>query len=271
MSCTFYNGDCLQVMKDLSANSIDCFICDLPFGCLETQPRSAESIKKYNRNSGLGGVSGGVSACAWDIKIDLEAFWKEVKRLAKNEHTPVLMFCTTKFGNELINSNPSWFRYDLVWDKQRGVSFLLANKMPMRSHEMVYVFSKAGTYYNRVDISGNFTAWKAHNQEEKVRTTPCGSGRNIAVANDGTHRCALSVIPMKKPTSRTDHPTEKPQDLYKWLLERYCPPGGTILDPTAGSFNSCFAAMNLDRHAIGIEKDSAFYEKACKKLDTVVE
>ena len=242
MSCTVFNGDCLQVMKDLSGNSIDCFICDLPFECLSTK------------------------GCSWDIKIDLEAFWKEVKRLAKNEHTPVLMFCTTKFGNELINSNPSWFRYDLVWDKQRGVSFLTANKMPMRSHEMVYVFSKAGPYYNRVDISGNYASWKPFDHQETVRTVKATSGRNLTKGNDGTHRCALSIISIKKNT-RCQHPTEKPIDLYKWLLERYCPPGGTILDPTAGSFNSCFAAMDLDRHAIGIEKDLAFYERACKRLD----
>ena len=252
-------------MKDLSANSIDCFICDLPFGCLTNKPHSDGSpgVSKGGKNYTA------ISGCPWDIKLDLEAFWKEVKRLARNEHTPVLMFCTTKFGYELIKSNESWFRYDLVWDKQRGVSFLTANKMPMRSHEMVYVFSKAGSYYNRVDISGNFPSWKAHNQEEKVRTVLASSKRNIAVANDGTHRCALSVIPMKKPTSRTSHPTEKPIELYKWLIERYCPPGGTILDPTAGSFNSCFAGYDLDRHSIGIEKDSVFYETACKRLDSL--
>lgn len=258
MSLTLYNGDCLQVMKDLSANSVDCFICDLPYGCL-TQEKGATP---YGRNTK--GVLN--SGCPWDIKIDLEEFWKQVKRLAKNDHTPVVMFCTTKFGYELIKSNESWFRYDLVWDKQRGVSFLTANKMPMRSHEMIYVFSKTGSYYNRVDISGNFTAWKAHNREEQVRTILASSGRNIAAANDGSHRCALSVIQMKKPNTR-GHPTEKPMELYKWLIERYCPPGGTLLDPTAGSCNSCFAGFELDRHCIGIEKDPGFYKTACDRID----
>jgi DNA modification methylase len=260
MSCTFYNGDCLQVMKDLSANSIDCFICDLPFGCLSKKEMNFEP-------STYGHGDRKVSACAWDIKIDLEAFWKEVKRLAKNEHTPVLMFCTTKFGFDLYNSNPSWFRYDLVWDKQRGVSFLTANKMPMRSHEMVYVFSKTGAYYNRVDIQGNFKKVGGGGTPSKVY----GGAKGMKEVDNEGKRCALSIIPCKNWAKGGNHPTEKPQDLYKWLVERYCPPGGTILDPTAGSFNSCFAAMDLDRHAIGIEKDSAFYEKACKKLDTVVE
>ena len=110
---TFFQGDCLEVMKDLSDNSIDCFICDLPYGCLQGGDAIGKGIER-KRASG---------PCSWDIKIDLKPFWEQVKRLARNEHTPVLMFCNTKFGYELMKSNESWFRYDLVWDKQRGVSF----------------------------------------------------------------------------------------------------------------------------------------------------
>ena len=200
--------------------------------------------------------------CAWDVKLDLDALWAEIKRLAKDEHTPVLMFCTTKFGYELIKSNERWFRYDLVWDKGRGVSFLSANKMPMRSHEMIYVFSKAGARYERIDISGNFPAW---NVKREGQVTHCYAGvkKTNTSGGDGK-RCVHSVIPMSGYGSRAkgQHPTEKPLALYDWLVRRYCPAGGTILDPTAGSFNSCFAAIAAGRKAIGIEKDEGFYKKA---------
>ena len=133
-------------MKDLSDNSIDCFIVDLPYGQL------APGRDLTTEPAGIAYSARAHFGCDWDVKIDLEKFWEQVKRLAKNDHTPVLMFCNTKFGIDLINSNPSWFRYDLVWDKGHGVSFLLANKMPMKSHEMVYVFSKKGAFYRRVDV-----------------------------------------------------------------------------------------------------------------------
>lgn len=260
MSIDLHFGNCLEVMKTLPAKSIDCFLCDLPYGCL-TSGKGKESY------TGGKGRSNSYTGCAWDIKIDLEAFWKEVKRLAKDDHTPVLMFATTKFGYELIKSNESWFRYDLVWDKQRGVSFLSANKMPMRSHEMIYVFSKAGAYYKRVDIEGDFKKWsvKRTNQithcygEVKKNDTEGGDGK----------RCVKSVVSIDGHLSRKkgQHPTEKPLELYKWLIERYCPSGGTILDPTAGSFNSCIAGCDLDRHCIGIEMNEDFYKKACKKIE----
>ena len=263
MSIHIFHGDCLQVMKDLSGGSVDCFICDLPYGCLGggfDRPGHNEEVKKKVARQTE-------SSVAWDVKIDLDEFWTQVKRLARNEHTPVLMFCTTKFGYELIKSNEKWFRYDLVWDKQRGVSFLSANKMPMRSHEMIYVFSKSGAYYNRVDVKGDFKKW---NVKRENQTAHCygEAKKNNTEGGDGT-RCVKSIVSVDGHESRhkNQHPTEKPLSLYKWLLERYCRPGGTVLDPTAGSFNSCFAAYELDRHAIGIEKDDGFFAKGLKRLE----
>jgi site-specific DNA-methyltransferase (adenine-specific) len=63
-----------------------------------------------------------------------------------------------------------------------------------------------------------------------------------------------------------NHPTQKPVELYRWLIERYSKEGDTVLDPTAGSFASVFTAVDLNRKGIGIEKDKAFYEKAVSSL-----
>ncbi len=255
---TLYNGDCLEIMKELPEKSVDLIICDLPYGCLHAGRKQEGNWYDRNQNGGEG--------CSWDMKIDLKAFWEQVRRIRKNEHTPTIHFCTTKFGFELHASNPDEFRYDLVWDKQRGVSFLSANKMPMRSHEMIYVFSKAGAFYNRVDISGNFEPYAFKATEEGQPRA--GKNSRTATQNDGTKRCVLSVIQVNNKTLRKSaHPTEKPTDLYRFLIERYCPPGGTVLDPTFGSGNSVFTAHSLGRNGIGIEKDDGFFEKAAKKLN----
>jgi site-specific DNA-methyltransferase (adenine-specific) len=252
-----FNADCLEKMKDISSNSIDLILCDLPFGCLTNKshkdgsPGESKGGKMYSAQSG----------CSWDIKIDLEAFWTEVRRIRRNEHTPTLHFSTTKYGFDLYNSNPKEFRYDLVWDKGRGVSFLSANKMPMRSHEMVYVFSKAGAYYNRVDISGNFQQSGPRTRKEDTNSQ-YGVKRTKEVKDNTGKRCALSVIQNPTSSRKGGHPTEKPIELYKFLMERYCPPGGTVLDPTFGSGNSGRAAKALGRNYIGIEKNKEFFDKA---------
>jgi site-specific DNA-methyltransferase (adenine-specific) len=265
MTLQLLHGDCLELMKTLPDKSIDLFLCDLPYGCLSVKrggKREGPLKNPDDPNSNIVVVN---KPCAWDIPIDLDAFWIQVKRLCKNDHTPVLMFCSTKFGFDLIKSNPDWFRYDLVWSKPNAVGFLSANKMPMRSHEMIYVFSKKGANYERIDIEGDYPAG--------------GGGRSCAnflpiaqIPNTGTTRvgwrCVKSVIDISNKKGKGNHPTQKPNDLYEWLITRYSKEGDSILYPTAGSFASCFTAQRLGRNAIGMEMDEKFYEKAKSLVST---
>jgi len=113
-------GDCLMEMQKLKDDSVDLLFCDLP----------------YNQTS-----------CHWDCAIDLSQFWKEVNRVCKDT-TPMFFTCSTKFGVSLINSNPKNFRYDIVWVKSSPCGFLNAKKMPMKKHEMVYVFYRKLPFYD---------------------------------------------------------------------------------------------------------------------------
>jgi site-specific DNA-methyltransferase (adenine-specific) len=255
------HGDCLQKMKNLPSKSIDCFLCDLPYGCLSSSTNT-ERFRYYDGVRTDSILNTKLAGCSWDVKIDLPQFWEQVKRLAKNDHTPVIMFCSTRFGAELIMSNPSWFRHDLVWSKSRGVGFLSANKQPLRSHEMMYVFAKKGAFYKRVDIKGDF---KQYSGGEK-QLSHMYSNRPIKHISSGEGiRCVKSVVEISNKKGKGNHPTQKPAELYKWLLERYCPPGGTMLDPTAGSFASVFTAREMGIHAIGIEMDDGFFWKAVQR------
>ena len=116
------HGDCLEHMKGIDDESVDFIFCDLPYG---------------------------QTSCKWDCKIDLEKFWIEVMRI-KKLRTPIFMTTTTKFGVDLINNAPKKcpFRYDLVWVKSAPAGFLSAKKMPMRKHELVYVFYEKLPFYD---------------------------------------------------------------------------------------------------------------------------
>jgi site-specific DNA-methyltransferase (adenine-specific) len=263
MTLQLLHGDCLELMATLPDKSIDCFICDLPYGCL-TSARKGKRVGPLtdpsNPNSNIQIVN---EPCAWDVQIDLPKLWEQIKRLARNDHVPVLMFCTARFGYDLIKSNESWFRYDLIWEKTNGVGFLSANKQPLRRHELVYVFAKKGAAYKRVDEEGDFPSGGGGRSSGSVYNTQGMPNLQNTVAGK---RCSTSVVCMANKKARGAHPTAKPVDLYKWLLERYCPAGGTALDPTFGSCNSGRAAHALGLKYIGIERDAGFFTTAQQNL-----
>jgi site-specific DNA-methyltransferase (adenine-specific) len=254
-----FHGDCLEVMKTLPDRSVDLFLTDLPYGCLSLGS-GKKTVERYKK-AGFQGINNMMKGCPWDVKIDLVKFWEQIKRLRKNDSVPTLMFCTERFGNELFNSNPSEFRYALIWSKGRGTSFLTVNKMPMRSHECIYIFAPKCPFYKLIKehkpgAPGRFR--KANTQYCPQFDLKVGQFDLVTPAEQ---RCPISVLDFKN-SSDGLHPTAKRVDLYKWLVSRYCPDGGTVLDPTAGSFNSCLAAAQLGMTAIGIEKDDTFYKQA---------
>ena len=136
------HGDCLEQMATVDDNSVDFIFCDLPYG---------------------------QTSCKWDIIIPWEPFWKEIMRV-KKLHTPVFFTTTTKFGVQLINSSPKKmpFRYDLIWVKSSPAGFLSARKMPMRKHEMIYVFYEKLPFY---DLSSH--------KHKFIKSTPMGHTPDI--------------------------------------------------------------------------------------------
>jgi site-specific DNA-methyltransferase (adenine-specific) len=63
------------------------------------------------------------------------------------------------------------------------------------------------------------------------------------------------------------HPTVKPQALMRWLVTLVTPPGGTILDPFAGSGSTLQAARDCRFHAVGIELEPAYHEDIKRRIE----
>ena len=239
------NGDCLQELKKLKDKSIDFVYLDLPFGC---------------------------TACHWDVPLDLTALWVELKRIAKNDRTPFFFSCTTKFGFELFNNSPKgYFRWDLVWEKNRGAGFLNAYKLPMRKHEMVYCFAKKTPEYD-VSSHKEFVEEKLPN---RIQNDIYGEVPNVSRKR---HKDPLptSILPeldipsswcKYKLDSGINHRTAKPVKLMEFLLKYWTKEGDTVLDPTAGSGSMGIACKNMNRKFILIEKDPDIFKIMTDRIE----
>lgn len=62
------------------------------------------------------------------------------------------------------------------------------------------------------------------------------------------------------------HPTQKPVDLYEWLLNRYAKEGDVILDTHCGSASSLIACRNTGHKYVGFEIDEYYYKLANERL-----
>jgi site-specific DNA-methyltransferase (adenine-specific) len=62
------------------------------------------------------------------------------------------------------------------------------------------------------------------------------------------------------------HPTQKPVELTRWLIETYTTPEDLIVDPYAGSCATLLAARSLGRFALGIELDPQYIPLSASRL-----
>ena len=60
----------------------------------------------------------------------------------------IIFFGTAKFGYKLIDSNPNWFSYDLIWEKSRPTGHLNSKVAFLRKHENLYIFKDKGAVYH---------------------------------------------------------------------------------------------------------------------------
>ena len=240
---TIQLGDCLDIMKDIQDNSIDCVICDLPYGTTDAY---------------------------WDSIIPLDKLWEQYLRITK-ETAPILLFGAEPFSTVLRMSMLDLFRYDLIWVKNKVTNYLEAKNRPMRRHEKISVFSKSKfsngcktkMTYNpqgliRCDIKGH-NSYNLIYGERKCRAI------NTYYKQEFTNYPA-DVLYFNSDTNNL-HPTAKPVDLLRYLVLTYSNQNDIILDNTMGSGTTCVAAIKEKRRYIGIEKDEKYFKIANKRIE----
>jgi site-specific DNA-methyltransferase (adenine-specific) len=237
MDTKIYKGDCLELMKEIPDESIDFICCDPPYG--------TTSIK-------------------WDSVLDFNKMWDQYDRIIKPKGV-MCLFGSQPFSAQLICSKLEWFRYELVWNKNKCGSPGLAKKRPMKTHENILIFYKnAGGTYNPQMTEGKPFKRKSKNKEGYVgKKNDHGYGLKPRkeFENKGT-RYPKSILNISRNFSAQQqiHPTQKPVPLMEWLIKTYSNEGEIVLDNCMGSGSTGVAAVRLNRKFIGMEYDDQYFE-----------
>lgn len=230
-------GDCLELMQNIQDKSIDCIICDLPYG---------------------------IGKNKWDTIIPFKDLWGCYERIIKDDGA-IILFGQDKFTAECMLSNRKMHRYNLIWRKVLPSGFLNANRMPLREHEDIMVFYKKVPTYNPQKTVGKpcHRKGKAVGKTADENLNNNNYGNYKVVETDGNMKFPTSILEFSKPhPSVSVHPTQKPVALLEYLVETYTNEGDTVLDNCMGSGSTGVACVNTGRHFIGFELDKGYFDMA---------
>jgi site-specific DNA-methyltransferase (adenine-specific) len=228
------HGDCYELMNNLPDKSIDAVISDFP----------------YN-----------TTACDWDKQpIDLPALWQHFKRILKPGGV-VVTTASQPFTSIVVCSNPRWFKHNWAWDKKRGVGHLTAKVKPLMQHEDILVFADGKANYYPIMRKGQYRK-KGGGSRDGVY----GQGKNTVNFTDEYYPTSILTFPNCNQSDK-DHETQKPVELYQYLIKTYTNPGDIVLDPFAGSGTTGEAAHNTGRNFILMEREEKYVKVANRRLE----
>lgn len=245
---TLMHGDCLDLMARIPDGSVDMICCDLPYG---------------------------TTACKWDTVIPFDKLWEQYKRLIK-PNGAIVLFGSQPFTSALVMSNQKMFKYEWIWEKEKPVNIFFSRTQPLKYHENIIVFSKAGSH----NMSGEKMVYNPKMQqrrEQNKRNNKPRINKNDGVFGDRVFINVRStgnddyIFPPSIQKFNTDrasklHPTQKPVALCEYLIRTYTNEGETVLDNCMGSGTTGVACLNTGRNFIGMEKDQKYFEIARNRI-----
>ena len=289
-----YLGDCRELIKNIENDSIDVILSDIPYGIsiddwdilhdnknsslLGSSPAQLEAGKVFSkRGKPLNGWS------AADKLIPLQYYdwvksWVDDWYRVLKPGSSVFVFAGRRLAHRCICAfEDTGFIYKdmLGWNKIKAAH---------RAQHVSCVFDRR----NDTKSSLQWKDWKVGNLSPVFEPIlwfmkPYKIGSTFADNVLEFQLGAFNEVVLQKYNQKSDnlfnieslasdrglHPTQKPLNLMKLLIELTTIENQTILDPFAGSSTTLIAAQQLNRHFIGFECSENFYEISVKRLEQI--
>ena len=305
-SIELWQGDCLELMKNIPDGSVDLVLTDPPYGTM--------------KGAALDGWKN--QTTEWDTAIDPVKIFEQISRILR-QNGKAILFSQEPYTSRLITSAiPSLpFAYRAMWYKNVHANALLAKSAMVSRYEDICIFTKPHDaectnelriYFKKVLEFIGAKSCKEINQklghrraEHCFYVTGKGMGSSqFGLCTEQTYNEIVSVFGIDKMDgflpyaelallnekytatfnlwqggkSKSNvleykkdndgyHPTQKPVALLEDLIKTYSNEGNTVLDFTMGSGSTGVACVNTNRHFIGIELDEGYFEIAKKRIE----
>lgn len=284
-----WQGDCLELMKNIPDGSVDLVLTDPPYGTM--------------KGAALDGWKN--QTTEWDTAIEPIKIFEQISRILRPNGKAVL-FSQEPYTSRLITSAiPSLpFAYRAMWYKNVHANALLAKSAMVSRYEDICIFTcskgggevadymkseldKSGLKVKEINELLGTSTMASHyfragcqfvlptkKKYEKLQTTGFWQRpydelkeKTIPVFNLWQGGKSKSNVLEYKKDNDGYHPTQKPVKLLEDLIQTYSNEGNTVLDFTMGSGSTGVACVNTNRHFIGIELDEGYFNIAKKRIE----
>ena len=300
-----YNGDCLELMKNIPDGSVDLVLTDPPYGTMKGIDDKHD----------------------WDIILPTKEMFDELSRVVR-QNGKVVLFSQEPYTSHLINnavvSLP--FCYRAIWKKDSFGNGRMAKKAMVSLYEDVLIFQnkcpnkenceatiafqkvidkygfyqiadlmfQEGRYKDVASARNNLSKKKINVFTEKgydnfldgkmllflqskidlgfsidwyLQKVKEYKQKNAMTFNLWQGGKSKSNVLEYKKDNDGYHPTQKPVALLEDLIQTYSNEGNTVLDFTMGSGSTGVACVNTNRNFIGIELDEGYFNIAKQRIE----
>ena len=293
-----YNGDCLELMKNIPDGSVDLVLTDPPYGTMDRKTRRPEKR---------------LDDITWDFALNEKTILQELCRIVR-QNGKIALFSQEPYTSKLILAGVPRIQFiqRLAWKKNVAGNFLCSSQNCMQYIEDICLFRKdCNDYSGQHPLRDYFLAEKeksglsnkdfavilgngmaSHYFTTKIQFA-CPTEENykklqttgffplpfeeIKKIDEEYKNRFPSVFNRLGANSKSNifeyakdndgyHPTQKPVKLLEDLIQTYSNEGETVLDFTAGSMSTVIASLNTKRNCIAIEKDGNYFDVGCKRV-----
>ena len=243
-----YQGDCIEVLKSFSDQSIDVIFADPPYNL------QLNGVLSRPDNSKVDGVFD-----EWDkfsSFSEYDSFTKEwlyqCKRVLKLNGT---IWVIGSYHNifrvgSVLQDLGYWILNDVVWRKSNPMPNFRGTRFTNAHETLIWASKNQKSKY-----TFNYDAMKSLNGDTQMR-----SDWFLPICS-GNERLKVNGIKV--------HSTQKPESLISRVILSSSKLGDIILDPFSGSGTTAAVAKKLSRKWIGIEKEKKYVVESLKRIEVV--
>lgn len=249
---SLYNDDAFVILSKIDDKSVDLIFADPPYNIGQDGKKVSYPDKDYKTISE-----------SWDSIADYNKFsddWiAQSNRILKNTGSIYVCASMHNISEVIVSLKKSKFTIKniITWIKSNPFPNVLSRSYKYSSEFIVFAVKDKNWIFNSSDLK------KENNIKNKDGTLKQMSDVWTFPICGGKERIKLPG------STKSLHPSQKPELLVKRAIIASSNKGSLVLDPFSGSGTTCAVAKKLERNWIGIEANKTYYDAACSRITKI--